>query len=154
MNALDVDVYVQAHGKPFSFKPRQIKNMHNPNLAMFLSQNRGENGLVDIADEVMELDKNSPEFLEAIEAKRKEGIEKRINKLRWIINNLESSLRYDIETKGLKIDPLSQASKGELLAYKEMATLVDAEQKQAINTADEIRKMQGVLFGHKPEEPK
>lgn len=147
MNALDTDVNVQAHGKWFSFKPRQIKNMHNENLALFLSQNRGENGLVAIGNDIMELDRNSPEFREHIEERRKEGVEKRVQKLQWMINNLESSIRFDIENKGLKIDPLSQASKGELAAYKEMITLKGEEARQGMNVGDEVRKAREQLYG-------
>jgi hypothetical protein len=148
MNSRDEKVSVQAFGNWFQFGPGQIKNVHNTNLAMFLAQNRGEDGLVDIPDEVMEMDKSSTEFKEIIEDKRKEGVNKRIQKLNSIVNNLEASLRYDVETKGLKVDPLSLASKGELNAYKELASYKDHEAREALNVADEIRKLKGQISGN------
>ena len=141
MNALDNEVKVQAHGKWFTFKPREIKNMHSPNLAMFLATNRGEDGLVDISDETMELDKKSIEYMEYIEKRRIEGIQKRVQKLEFMKQNLLSSLRYDLEVKNIKADPLTFASKGEVAAIKELVSLKEHQQKDITNNADELRKL-------------
>jgi len=147
MNALETPINTQAHGKWFQWKPRQIKEIQNVDLAMFLTQNRGEEGLVAINDDIMELDKNSAEFKDFIEERRKEGVQKRINKLAFIVQNLEQSLRYDLETKNIKADPYSFASKGELAAYKELATLKEYERTQHLNVGDEIRKLKEVING-------
>lgn len=141
MNALSREVSTQAHGKWFKWAAGQIKEIQNENLAMFLSSLRGEEGLVGVADATMELDRSSSEFKDVIEHLRKEGVEKRINKLDSIINNLEQSLRYDLEKSNIKGDPLTYASKGELSAFKERATLLDFEKSQKLNVADEIRKV-------------
>lgn len=147
MNALDTPVNTQAHGKWFQWKPLQIKDIQNEDLAMFFIQNRADDGLVSIPDHVANEDKNSIVYLEAIEECRKQGIANRINKLNFIIANLEQSLRYDLEAKNIKADPLTLASKGELAAYKELANLKEYEHKAAINVAEEIRRMKGIIDG-------
>lgn len=147
MNALQTPINTQAHGKWFQWKPGQIKDIQNQDLAHFFTQNRGEEGLVGINNDIMEMDVNDPVRLEFIEERRKEGVQKRINKLDAIINNLEQSLRYDLEAKNMKADPLTFASKGELNAYKERATLSDFERKQAMNVGDEIRKLKEQIAG-------
>lgn len=145
MNSLDRDVSAQAHGKWFTWKPHQIKEIQNNDLAMFFTMLRSEDGLVGIADAVMDLDKSTEQYIESIEQKRKEGVEARIRKLDQIILNLEQSLRSDLEKANIKADPLTYASKGELAAYKERATLMEFERKQSINVADEIRKVKAQM---------
>lgn len=147
MNALEVPVRIQAHGNWFSWKPLQIKEIQNNELAMFITEKRGEDGLVGIADTMMELDNNTQEFKDFIEDRRKEGVRKRIQKLDWVINNLETSLRYDLETKNIKADPLAFASSGEVAAYKERLTLTEGERKDSLNKADEIRKLKAQISG-------
>lgn len=147
MNALETPINTQAHGKWFQWKPRQIKEIQNPDLALFFTEKRGEEGLVGISDNIMELPAEDPSRMEFIEERRKEGVQKRINKLDSIINNLEQSLRYDLEAKNMKADPLTFASKGELSAYKERATLSEFERKQAMNVGDEIRKLKAQIAG-------
>ncbi|GAC1501957.1 MAG: hypothetical protein NVS1B10_06470 [Candidatus Saccharimonadales bacterium] len=147
MNALNTQVSVQATGKWFTFKPNEIKTFHNANIASFISQNKGEEGLVEIADPIMELDPNNPERLEYIRARREEGIQKRVQKLEFIKQNLLGSLRYDVELKGIKTDPLTFATKGELAAIKELNVLTNEQAKNITNVADEVRKALGILDG-------
>lgn len=154
MNALATPINTQAHGKWFQWKPGQIKEIQNQDLAHFFTQNRGEEGLVGINDNIMELAPEDPTRVEFIEERRKEGVQKRINKLDSVINNLEQSLRYDLEAKNMKADPLTFASKGELAAYKERATLSEFERKQAMNVGDEIRKLKTQIDGDAPSTDK
>jgi len=147
MNALDKEVQTQAHGKWFSWKPREIKVIHNPNLSMFLYQNRGEEGLVEIPEHIMELDKNSNEYKQAIYEKRSEGVRKFVAKQNMIVRNLEMSLRRDYETSGQKGNFLFEASQGELEAYKNLKMYKEFEAEQKLNTADEIQKLREELYG-------
>lgn len=147
MNALETPINTQAHGKWFQWKPGQIKEIQNNDLAMFFTQNRGEEGLVGISDTIMELDKESSEYKEYVEERRKEGVQKRINKLDSIIRNLTESLRFDLQSKGMKIDPIVFASKGELAALKERATLQQYEQSKQLNVAEEVRKQLEIING-------
>jgi hypothetical protein len=147
MNALDESVSTQAHGKWFSWKPQEIKMLHNEQLARFLSQNRGEEGLVEVPESLMEIDKNSEEFKTKIYEIRKSGIMKFVAKQNSIVRNLEISLRRDYETSGQKGNFLFEASKGELEAYKKLKKYKEFEAKEQINVADEIQKIRQELYG-------
>lgn len=152
MNCLTTDVRTQAHGQWFVFKPLQIKEIQNKDLANFLEQNRGEEGLIGIADYMMDQDHNSIEFKAYVDDRRAEGVKKRISKLDWVIRNLRESLRYDLQIKGIKTDALAFASKGELAAIKERTTLQDFERIQNLNVAEEVKKQLAILDGTAPEE--
>ncbi len=147
MNALEEKVTTQAHGKYFTWTPGEIKQLHNLHLAQFLSQHRGIEGLVEIPEQIMELDKNGSEYKVAIAHKRKEGIEKFVAKQNFIIRNLEMSLRRDYETSGQKGNFLFEASKGELEAYKNLKKYKEFEAKEQLNTADEIAKIREEIYG-------
>jgi len=144
MNCLDKQVSTQAHGKWFTFKPREIKMFYIPELARFMGQLRGEEGLVEIPDSIMELEKDNPERIQYLEDKRREGVNKRVQKLEWQKHNLMSSLRLDLEVKGLKVDPLILASKGDVEAIRELNTLRGEISKQALSNAELIRKELGL----------
>lgn len=148
MNALETPINTQAHGKWFQWKPRQIKEIQNHDLAMFFTQNRGEEGLVGVSDQIMELPENDPARLEYLEDRRKEGIEKRISKLDSIMRNLTESLKYDLEAKGMaNVNPLAFASKGELAAIKERASLQQYEQSRQLNVIEEVKKQLEIING-------
>lgn len=147
MNCLNEQVITCARGKYFTWKPQEIKVIHNENLATFFVQNRGEEGLVDIPEHIMELDKKSPEYAAGIAEKRTEGIEKFLRKQNWIVRNLEMSLRRDYETSGQKGNFLFEASKGELEAYKNLAKYKEFEANKQLNVADEIQKLREKLYG-------
>jgi hypothetical protein len=147
MNCLDEIVRVQAHGNWFTFKPLQIKAINNKDLYQFLSSMRAEDGLIGFDPSYMSLPKNGPEFKEYWEGQRKQGVEKVIQKLEWVQRNLEQSLRYDLEVKNIKGDPLSYASAGEVLAYKKLAKLKGFERANSLNKADEIRRIKAEIEG-------
>lgn len=153
MNALDEKVTTQAHGKYFTWAPQEIKMLHSLNLAQFLSQHRGEEGLVEVPEALMELPKNTKEYSDGILAKRKEGIEKYVRKQNSIIRNLEISLRRDYETSGQKGNFLFEASKGELEAYKNLKKYKEFESSEQLNVADEIQKIRGELYGDGESRP-
>lgn len=150
-NSLDENVTTQAHGKWFSWKPQEIKTIHNENLARFLSQNRGEEGLVEIPESVMEMDKTSPEYKQAIYELRRAGVMKFINKQNSVIRNLEISLRGDYERTGMKGNFLFEATKGELQAYKNLKKYKEFETREHLNIADEIQKVRADLYDEKTE---
>lgn len=142
MNALETPLRTQAHGQWFVFKPGQIKEIQNRDLALFMAQSRGEDGLVMVDTQIIENNEpTSAEYKEHIEEKRREGIASRIKKLDWVIRNLRESLRYDLQTKGIKTDSLAFASKGELAAIKERMALQEYEKLEHLNVAEEARKM-------------
>lgn len=149
MNCLDTVVSTQAHGKWFTFKPKEIKFFHTPEIARFMGQMRGEEGLVEIPDMIAELKlsedpKQQTEYKEYIEGKRKEGINARIKKLEWQRHNLLTSLKFDIEAKGLKMDPLILATKGDLSAIKELNQLTGEVTRVGESVAEQVRKELGL----------
>ncbi len=143
-NALNNSVSTQAHGKWFSWKPLEIKMLHNEKLSEFIYQNRSEEGLVEVQDYIMELDKASTEYKELIEEKRKVGIENRIKGLDRVKNNLLNSLAMDYALANIKGDPLAIASKGELAAIKELNALRGEVAENQMRIADEVRKELGI----------
>ena len=147
MNSLEDEVKTQAHGKYFTWKPKEIKTIHSVNLSRFLAQNRGDIGLMEVPDALMELDKNSVEFKTAIADIRKEGIRKFIQKQNYIVRNLEMSLRRDYELSGQKGNFLFEASPGELAAYKNLKKYQEVEAQESMNVADEIQKIRKDLYG-------
>lgn len=149
MNTLDQPVSVQAHGKWFSFKPQEIKLMHNPKLTEFLSQKRLEDGLVEVPEDLMGLSKDSIEYMQGIADCRKKGIRSYVEKQNGIIRNLEMSLRRDYETSGQKGNFLFEASQGELQAYKNLKKYKEFEQQEHLNIADEVQKARDDLYGDK-----
>lgn len=154
MNALDEEVRTQAHGKWFTWKPQEIKTIHNENLARFLAQHRGEEGLVEIPDSIMEMDKTGFEYKQAIYERRKDGVTKFVSKQNFIVRNLEMSLRRDYETSGQKGNFLFEASTGELAAYKNLKKYKQFEQEQKLNVADEIQKLRDEIYGEMEKEIK
>lgn len=147
-NTLDEHVSVQVFGNWIKFTPGQIKSIHSDSIAKFILEKRSEDGLVDFADEMMEMDHKSPEFLAYQEQKRKEGIERVITGLERVIANLEVSLRRDLETANIKSDVLTWASKGELEAYRRLAKYKAYQKQDLANTADEIRKLKEEMNGN------
>lgn len=144
MNCLPTQVSVQVTGKWFTFKPKEIKVFHSPDIARFIGQAKGEEGLVEIGDDVMELEKTDPARLSYIADKQREGVNKRIAKLEWQKHNLLASLRLDLETKGLKVDPLVIASKGDVAAIKELNALTQGAAQNEASNADILRKELGL----------
>lgn len=149
LNSLNEDVTTQAHGKYFTWKAQEIKLLHNEKLASFLAQHRGEEGLIEVPDQVMELDKASDEYKTALYEIRKQGIAKFVRKQNYIVRNLEMSLRRDYETSGQKGNFLFEASRGELAAYKNLSKYKEFEQQEHLNIADEIQKVRETLYGEK-----
>lgn len=124
MNALPTPVNVKAFGNWYSFTPGQIKLIHNENVAFFLMEKRGEDGLVGISEGEMEWKTENPEaHRQAIETKRIEGINKRLEKLEWVKQNLMSSLSKDLKQTNNSTEALVFASKGEKEALKELKSL-------------------------------
>jgi hypothetical protein len=153
MNCLNESVSTQAHGKWFAFKPQEIKLMHNAKLVEFIAQKRGEDGLVEIPESVMEMDKDSEEYKLTVADCRKRGITMYVAKQNSVIRNLEMSLRRDYETSGQKGNFLFEASPGELQAYKNLKKYKEFEAQEHLNTADEIQKLREDLYGDNSARP-
>jgi ribosomal protein L29 len=152
------ELKVQVYGNWFTFKPGQYKTMQKE-IADFLTIDRANLGFVGlpsfIAEEVPPIDATEEEKAafkarcdEAIAEARETGRSRRISHLQKIINNLEVSLRKDLEQSNNKIDPLALASKGEVSAYKELAKYKVAAKADEVNKAEEIKKLKEQINGH------
>lgn len=126
MNCLAEDKLVQARGNWFTFKPKQLKQME-PHLAAFLGREKRYPGLVCLSDAFEDPDyKNTPEGKAELANAEAEGIADFVEHLRQRVYNNQVSLRMDLETKNMKVDPLILASPGE----KEAMELLSKYQKQ------------------------
>lgn len=147
MNCLEDEVRTQAHGKWFTFKPQEIKVLHNESLARFMAERRAEEGLVEVPEHVQEMDKTSEQYKAAIYELRKNGIMRFVGKQNSVVRNLEISLRGDYERSGQKGNFLFEASRGELQAYKNLKKYKEFEAKEQMNVADEIQKIREDIYG-------
>ena len=152
MNSLPTPVNVKAFGNWYSFTPGQIKLIHSDSVAVFLMEKRGEDGIVGISDEEMELKAEKPdEFKAAVERKRMDGIQKRLIKLESIKNNLLQSLSTDMKKANDTSDPLMQASKGEKEALRELKSLRQVAEEAGASDIEEIRKLAQELSSADPK---
>lgn len=145
MNSTTEKVKVQALGNWFDFAPGQVKSL-NDNLAQFLVTDKSYMGFVALPEVIME-DPTSEEAIKAKEEATKLGRQRRIDYLKRIIYNLEVSLARDMEMKNIKADPRTQATDGELKAYKELAAIKTLSEDAGQKRAEEIARLKGVLDG-------
>lgn len=147
MNATPEVIKVQAFGNWFEFKPEAIKVISNDALAHFLVTDKKYMGLVSFPEDVFEKGMDSKEFKETKEQKKKEGIDARVKHLQRVIQNLEVSLKRDLEQANIKADPMKMASPGEVAAYKELAKYAQMEQDAEESKAKEISKLKEKING-------
>lgn len=155
MNSLSTPVSVQVWGEWFSFKPEQIKYIHNPALAEKMHISYGESGLVGFPEDVFELgqeNKTDPKYLAVIQEKKMEGRTKRIAKLEWLKFNEEISLRRDLEQKNIQSSPFTFASPALVGHLKELKALKENAAKESGNLVDEITKLMESIDGS-PNKP-
>ncbi len=148
MNTRDEDVHVKVFGKDFMFKPKQIKEFHQDNIAQFLTVDKREEGFIGLPQEAEELEwRQSEDGKAVIAAAMKQGIASYCGKLRQIVYNLEVSMRQDLDRKNIKADPRAFASAGELRAYKELVKYQQSENDVEQNRIDEIKELQKQIKG-------
>lgn len=120
LNALDKNVHAVAFGNHFTLKPHQIKAFRNE-LGSFLDSTKGYLGLVALPPEFEDLEFRQSEAGKAIlEEKIKEGVNRRCAHLTAVVNNLQHSLRQDMDKADMKADVTTQATQGELNAMDEL----------------------------------
>lgn len=151
MNALDEEQTIIVWGKHFTFKPRQIKAMHNDEVASFILRERRELGFVEIpkmsTEEEGLVDKydESPEGKALIEEKRKQGIEEYCSRLRRIVYNLQVSLKKDLAIKNMAIDPMQLASDGDV-RHMEQLLKYQTKKEDALQTRiEKAKKLEKLL---------
>lgn len=143
MNALDEDQSVTACGSTFFFKGREVKNITNQNIAFSITHTKKEFGFVELPEELSHLSylrkgetiesRATPEELAIVEAKRKEGVDAYITRLRSLVYNAQVSLVRDLARKDYKHDPRFEYSEGEV---KSMSDLLKYQSRK-----DDIEKL-------------
>jgi hypothetical protein len=147
MNATSREVQVKIHGSWFTFKPEQIKEMHD-GKAFHLASTCAYMGFVMVPDEFSDLDyKASKAGKEKLAELKAQGISNRVQYLEMLKDNELVSLKKDLDQKNLKIDPLTFMSKGmeenlkELATYKKASSQVEAERvariKESLDALEE-----------------
>ncbi len=147
------DVNVRALGNWFSFKSGQIKNMDDK-IAHFICVDKAEYGFQTLPDICFE-DPNCKESIDAKATAIKQGRNNIIKKLHDVIRNLEVSLQRDLDIAGIKTNVLTQASDGELNAYRRLAKFEALKQDEEGNKLKEIMELKGKINGDiKPTDAK
>lgn len=151
MNALDEDQTVMVGGNHFSFKGKQIKPFQNDGVADVILKMKAELGFVEIPklktdDESLVDDYDrSPAGLELVESKRKEGIDAYCRRLKAIVYNLQVSLRKDLATKNINIDPAHLATDADLKHMEQLAKYQTRKEDASQIRAEKIKKLEKVL---------
>ena len=142
MNALDEEKQVKAQGNYFTFKPKQVKEFVNGHVAEFIEANYKQEGIVSLPSQMSDSDfRKSEEGKALIQERIKLGIQNRIDHLTWMVNNLLVSLQHDMDMKEIKANVMTQASKGEVAAMKELKNRNAAIDK---GRAEEVAELQAL----------
>lgn len=130
---------VKAFGNWFTFKPKQMK-MIDDKLSHFLATEKKEYGLVALKEDFGDPTYlQSPEGQAELAAKENEGVKNYIAHHRSIIYNNQVSLRKDLETANLKIDPATLASDGEIKSMEIVAKYQQQEDDAAQKRVDRVK---------------
>ncbi len=138
-NALNKAVTVQAFGNYFTFKPQQIKLMRGE-IGEFIIKEKAYLGLVGLSQEFEDPEyKQSEAGQAALEEKRQEGVNRRIQALQAQVHNLTHSLAQDLNQAEMKIDVLTQATKGDLAAMEELRGFQVAREDEEKQKLERVR---------------
>ena len=120
LNALDKDVHAVAFGNHFTLRAGQLKTFRGE-IGQFLDSNKGYLGLIAVSDRFADPEyKNTEEGKAELEQRRMEGINRRVQHLQTVVNNLQISVRKDLDSKNIKAGVEVMATDGELSAMDEL----------------------------------
>lgn len=141
MNTTNEVQKVKAFGNWFEFKPKQIKPMREE-IADFISQDRGYQGMVLLPDSFEDLDyRQSEEGKSKLKELEKQGISTYVTHLRSIVYNNQQSLRQDLAQAEMNIDPATLASDGELEAMRLVAQYQSKKDDEDQKKVDEVKEL-------------
>lgn len=141
MNTTNETQKVRAFGNFFEFKPKQIKPMQE-HIADFIASERSYQGMVALPESFEDLEyRQSDEGKAQLKELERQGIESYLGHLRSIIYNNQVSLRQDLEQSGIKADPASFASEGELEAMRLVASYQSKKDDEAQKRIDEVKEL-------------
>jgi len=153
MNCLDEPNTAVVGGNYFTFKAGQIKPIHQEGIARIISQNKRDDGFVELPDELDGTEypdwAQTPEGKALIAQKKREGIETHCAHLRQVVYNLQVSLKQDLEKQNIKADPRVFASKGEIAALEKLVKYQDKEQDQDQLRIDRVKELEKKMGSQK-----
>jgi hypothetical protein len=139
LNALDKNVHVVAFGNHFNMKPKQLK-IFRGEIGQFLDSNKGYLGLIAVPSELSEPEfRDSEEGKALLEKKTQEGITRHVQHLTQVVNNLQVSLRGDLDQKNIKAAIETQATEGELQAMEDLIHYQRAQKDEAKERSEKAR---------------
>lgn len=150
LNALPKSVTVKAFGNYFTFKPGQIKVMR-AEIGSWLEQQKGHMGLISLppefADPSYQVDEATKDQAASIlEARRHEGIQKRVRYLEAQVNNLRVGLQHDLNLADIKADINTFATDKDIEAMDELLSYQreqsDANKKRSEAARIKLRQIQ------------
>lgn len=153
INATKEDITVKVAGNYFSVKAGKEKRIHNEDIARFIKVQLPDCGLAVMHDVNEDLEGEDREAAIAEQNAIKEGLIKEaltryIDKHRAVIYNNQVSLKKDLASANMQIDPAVLASDGELHSMRIVAAYQRQEADATQAKVDEVKKLtQGYAKG-------
>lgn len=148
LNATPKEKSVCAQGKWFTFKPEQMKQIDNENLALFFSSNLAYEGLVRISDLFEDPDyRNTEAGKLAFQEAKEKGIENRVGFLKYILNNELVSLKSDMQRDNDQSDPANYMSKAMVANMEELAEYKKKLNEKKKEQVSQIHKLKELIDG-------
>jgi len=145
MNASSVEQQVRVHGSWFTFKPKQIKEMHDDKV-YFLTSNCAYLGFVTLPDTLSDLEfKQSEEGQKLIKEAEERGVANRIAFLESLKQNELVALQRDLDQKNLKYDARLEMSPQMVGHFEELASYKVAKQDEAQKKIDRVKEIEKLL---------
>lgn len=145
LNALAQEQDIRIHGSWFSFKPKQIKEMHEDKVFFLVSQRRDQ-GFVALPDEMADLDfRNSKEGKEILSTAEAKGVNQRCEFLEMLRKNEIVSLQRDIDRRGDKYDARLEMSKEMIKNLEELASYQVKKQDEVLAQVAKIKEIEALL---------
>lgn len=151
MNALDDENVVTVGGNTFTFKPRQIKEIYNPDIHHVITRIKSEDGFVGLPEELTYIVHLKPEQLDKmvsdehktiIQDAIRTGVENHVKHLRGLVYNAQVSLGRDMAQKNFKHDPRSEYSAGDLKNLEKLIKYQSSKNDVDQKRVDKIKELE------------
>jgi len=145
MNASSQEQQVRVHGAWFTFKAKQVKEMHEEKVA-HLSTNCSHLGFVSLPETYADLEfRNSPEGVATLKSAEDAGVKNRIQHLESLKKNELVALQRDIDRSGSKYDARLEVNEEVLKQLEELANYKIKNEDVAQQRVDRIRELEKKL---------
>lgn len=145
MNASSQEQQIRVHGAWFTFKPKQMKDMHEDKV-FFLTSTAAYLGFVGLPDSLADLEFRASEEGKAIlQAAEEQGIRNRIEYLEMLKTNETVSLQRDLDQQGLKYDSRLEVKPAMMKNFEELVSYKAKKQDEAQKQVDRIKEIEELL---------